>query len=253
MLITKSLVKETSYLSKNVILQKIHSPEIASVIKPGEFLNIKVSESTTPLLRRPFSICDVDGEDIFIMFNIVGEGTRILSQKKEGELLDILGPLGKGFNLNDDYDLAIIAAGGLGSAPFPFLTKAIRETKEIKTFVGGRSEDDVITFGMMNVLTSTDDGSEGIKGTVVDLLQNNVDEFVNRKVKVFGCGPTPMLKALKDFSLEYNFTCEISTECAMACGFGICMGCPIESTRAKDEFLLVCKDGPVFNAKDVIL
>ena len=251
--IVRSLIADKKEPQSKIYLLKIHSPEIASVIQPGQFLNIRVSDDSYPLLRRPFSVCDVEGEHIYIMFNILGEGTRILARKKTGDSLDILGPLGVGFNLIDDYETAVIVAGGLGAAPFPYLTRSIKNEKKIMTFIGGKTKPDVITYGMQNYKTSSDDGSTGFKGTVVDLLESQLEQLRNEKIKVFGCGPSSMLKSLKNFCVENDFNCEVSTECAMACGFGICQGCPIESTSNPDKYLLVCKDGPVFNIKDVVL
>jgi dihydroorotate dehydrogenase electron transfer subunit len=244
-------VAKTIELENQIFLLKIYSPEIASNIRPGQFLNIRVSESLFPLLRRPFSVCNIEDDHIFIMFNVYGEGTKILAHKQIGETIDILGPLGNGFNLEDNYDTAVIVAGGLGAAPFPFLTKEIENKKKILTFVGGRTHSDVIKYGMENISFSTDDGSLGLKGTVIDLLESKLDELKKDKIKIFGCGPTAMLRVLKEFCLKNNFEAEVSTECAMACGFGICQGCPVESTKQKDKFLLVCKDGPVFNIKDI--
>ncbi|MDT3696992.1 MAG: dihydroorotate dehydrogenase electron transfer subunit [Ignavibacterium sp.] len=251
MLIVNSPVVETIQIHENIFIQKILSPEIAQNINPGQFLNIRVSETTNPLLRRPFSICDVDGDNIFILFNVMGEGTKILACRQPGSLVDILGPLGNGFNLNDDFETAVLVAGGLGSAPFPYLTRKIGQSKKIISFVGGRSKKDLITYSMLNFHTSTDDGSEGYKGNVVKLLEKNRDKLDKDKIKIFGCGPNAMLRSLKEFCLKYDYNCEISTESAMACGFGICQGCPIESTKDPDKYLLVCKDGPVFNVKDV--
>jgi len=251
--IIESPVVEKKILQDNIFLLKIHCPEIAFVIKPAQFLNIRVSSQSYPLLRRPFSVSDVEGENIYLMFNIFGEGTRILAGKSNGDLIDILGPLGNGFNLNDDYETAVLVAGGLGSASFPFVSRELKNKKEILSFVGGRASKDVITYGMKNVFTASDDGSTGFKGTVVDLLNSKIDELKNKNIKVFGCGPTPMLKALKEFCVKHNFACEVSTECAMACGFGICQGCPIESTSNSEKYLLVCKDGPVFNVQDVVI
>jgi len=251
--IVNSPVVETKQVHENIFIQKIHSPEIAQKVKPGQFLNIRVSQTTFPLLRRPFSVCDVEGENIYLMFNILGEGTKILARKINGETVDILGPLGNGFNLDDKYDLAIIVAGGLGAAPFPFVTRSIKNKKNILTFVGGRTEQDVITYGLENCVLSSDDGSIGFKGNVVQSLEQNLDKINITTSKVFACGPTAMLRALKDFCIKHNLDCEVSTECAMACGFGICQGCPIESTEQSDKYLLVCKDGPVFNVRDVLI
>jgi dihydroorotate dehydrogenase electron transfer subunit len=251
--IVNSPVVETKQVHENIFIQKIYSPEIARLIKPGQFLNIRVSENTFPLLRRPFSICDVDVDHIFLMFNILGEGTRMLSHKHAGDLVDILGPLGNGFNLEGDYKTAIFVAGGLGAAPFPFVTRKIISKKNIISFVGGRTKQDVITYGLENLILSSDDGSVGLHGNVVQSLEKNLDKIVIASSKVFACGPNAMLRVLKDFCLKHNLNCEVSTECAMACGFGICQGCPIESTSNSDKYLLVCKDGPVFNVKDVVI
>lgn len=253
MFITKAPVKEVIKLENDIFILKIYSPEIASIIKPGEFLNVRVSQTANPLLRRPFSICDVEGDYIFFMFNIFGEGTRILSSSHKGDLIDLLGPLGNGFNPEGEYDTAIIVAGGLGVAPFPYLTRVLDKKKNIYSFIGGRTHSDVITYEMKNVKLSTEDGSLGFKGNVVELLRKNINTIKSEKVKIFACGPNAMLNILKKLCLQNNLECEASTECAMACGFGICQGCPIESTNNSDKYLLVCKDGPVFNLRDVVI
>lgn len=216
-------------------------------------LNIRVSESIYPLLRRPFSVCDVEGDFFYIMFNVFGEGTQILARKHYGDFIDVLGPLGHGFNLKGNYNTAIIVAGGLGAAPFPYVIRSLDKDKKIFTFIGGKTHQDVITHGMQNITIATDDGSLGFKGNVVELLNENIDLLKSGNIKVFGCGPNAMLRSLTEFCLTNNFDCEVSTECVMACGFGICQGCPIESTTDKDKYLLVCKDGPVFNIKDIII
>jgi dihydroorotate dehydrogenase electron transfer subunit len=250
--IVKGPITEIIPLENNIFVQKIYAPEIASAMTPGQFLNIKVSDSIYPLLRRPFSICDYEEDHIYIMFNIFGEGTRMLASKDIDDEIDILGPLGKGFNIEGDYDTAVIVAGGLGAAPFPALLRRLKD-KKVLTFIGGRSDKDVITYKMKNIHRATDDGSVGLKGNVVDLLKNNIDKLKSSSIKIFACGPNAMLRALKNFCLENDFDCEASTECAMACGFGICQGCPIESAHQKDNYLLVCKDGPVFNIRDVVI
>lgn len=252
MKIYKSPVVDTKHLKENVYLIKIHSPELAAEAKPGQFCNIKVSETGFPLLRRPFSVADVNGEFICFMFNVTGEGTKLLAHEKLGQILDILGPLGNGFGYEGNFENAIIVAGGLGSAPFPFLTRFLKG-KKIFSFVGGRSEKDVITYGMENYKTATDDGSMGFKGNVVQLLEKSIQNIERSKSRIFACGSTPMLKALQEFSVKYDVDCQISTECAMACGFGICQGCNIESTVHEDKYSLVCIDGPVFNSKEVVL
>ena len=253
MFIINSPVQEIIKFNHHIYLLKVFSPELCSIIKPGQFLNIRVTERFYPLLRRPFSVCDVEGDYLYLIFNIMGEGTNILAHKQIGTDLDILGPLGHGFNLEGDYETAIIVAGGLGAAPFPFITRMLDGNKKILSFIGGRTKDDVITYNLKNVKEASDDGSRGFKGNVVQLLEKNLEQLKSQKIKIFGCGPTAMLRVLKEFCIKYNFESEVSTECAMACGFGICQGCPIESTKESDQYLLVCKDGPVFNIRDVVI
>ncbi len=253
MVIVKAPLQQVIELENKIFLLKILSPEISSKIKPGQFLNVLVTKTYYPLLRRPFSVCDVEDDHFYLMFNIFGEGTRLLSKQRPGDLIDVLGPLGNGFNLNGDYETAILVAGGLGAAPFPYLVRKIQNRKNIISFIGGRTQNDVIMHGMKNIHISTDDGSLGFKGTVVELLKDKIDLIKSSKVKVFGCGPNAMLRVLKEFAIENDFECEVSTECAMACGFGICQGCPVEGVKNPDKYLLVCKDGPVFNVKDIVL
>lgn len=253
MVIVNAHVEKSIELENQIFLLKIRCPEIATKIKPGEFLNVRVSETMYPLLRRPFSVCDVEGDFFYLMFNVFGEGTKILARKHYGETIDVLGPLGHGFNLEGNYDTAVVVAGGLGAAPFPYLIRELGDRKNVLSFVGGRTHKDVITYGMNNISVATEDGSLGFEGNVVQLLNKNLDTLKSQKIKVFSCGPNPMMKAVQDFCLTNGFDGEISTECAMACGFGICQGCPIQSTEKEDKYHLVCKDGPVFNVKDVVL
>ena len=253
MITENAIVQSLEQLDNNIYLLKVKSPEIAEQCYPGQFCNIKVSEGNFPLLRRPFSICDADGEFVWFMFEIVGEGTEILAKVKEGDVLNIIGPLGNGFELEGDYDTAVIVGGGLGIAPFPFVTANIDDNKEIISFLGGRTKHHVTTYGLENIYIATDDGSDGIKGNVLDLIKKNENLFEGKKIRIFSCGPNPMLKAVQDYANEKKYDCQLSTECAMACGFGICMGCVTESEETPDNFKLVCVDGPVFDARDIKL
>lgn len=252
MIISNARVVDLTQIENKVYLLKLHCPRLTETAKPGQFVNVRISENDYPLLRRPFSICDVDGENFFLMFNIHGEGTKSLARKRPNDTVDVLGPLGNGFDFDDDFDLAMIVAGGLGVAPFPFLTRLIKSNKKIKSFIGGKSEHDILTYNLIDTHIATDDGSIGFHGNVVQLFIHEFEKIKTKKIKVFACGPSAMLRALQKFCTENNILTELSTECAMACGFGICQGCPIESTKHPDQYLLVCKDGPVFNAKDVV-
>lgn len=252
MYIEKSFVESVEKIGDEIFLMKVFSPAIAYIAKPGQFCNIKVSENDFPLLRRPFSVCDVDGDYVFFMFDIHGEGTKILSSKKNSDTVELLGPLGKGFIYGDDYDTALIVAGGLGAAPFPLLIKNLPEDKNVICLVGGRSKKNIVTYGLKNIAIATDDGSDGFKGTVIDSLKDEIGNISKKRFRIFACGPNPMLKELQKYSIENNYDCQISVECAMACGFGICQGCPVDSASG-ESYLLVCKDGPVFNANEVKL
>jgi dihydroorotate dehydrogenase electron transfer subunit len=251
LLIENSILESKRQLGERIFLIKLNSPNIAKNAKPGQFCNIKVSENDFPLLRRPFSISKVEGDSIYFLFDVHGEGTKILSQKVKGDVLDILGPLGNGFDYSGEFKTALIVAGGMGSAPFPFLTSKLSD-KEIVSFIGARNSSLVLTEDLTNVHLATDDGSLGYKGTVVELLSKYVENNKFDSLRIFSCGPNPMLKALQKISIEKNLDCQLSLECAMACGFGICQGCPIETGNG-EGYKLVCKDGPVFNAKDVKL
>ncbi len=245
-----SIVEDIRHLKGKTWLLKVQAPWLADIIKPGQFCNIKTSEGNYPLLRRPFSICDVEGDSCFFMFDVHGEGTKLMASKKRGEKINILGPLGNGFGIADIFDTAVFVAGGIGSAPFPFLTRMLPD-REIVTLFGARNADFVVDYGLKNIKTATDDGSDGFHGTVIELLEKEIKN-IKGDIKIFGCGPTPMLKALSEFALKMKLNCEVSTESAMACGFGICQGCPVDHAD-EDKFLLICKDGPVFNVRDIKL
>lgn len=252
MYIEKAKVESIEKINPHTFLIKLFSPSIASTAKPGQFCNVKVSERTDPLLRRPFSICNVVDEFIFFLFDIHGEGTKLLSQKKLGDEVEILGPLGKGFVYDGDYETAVIVGGGLGTAPFPFLINQLAKDKKVLSYIGARNEKLILQYGLKNTSIATDDGSSGFHGTVVNLLKKDISTVTKGNFRIFGCGPNPMMKALQAFAVENNYDCQISVEGAMACGFGICQGCPIESTDG-ESYLLVCKDGPVFDARKVKL
>lgn len=246
----KCIIQSIDEVKPNIFLLKVFSEKIILNAKSGQFCNIKVSNNHYPLLRRPFSIHDVNENSIYFLFDIVGEGTKILSEKNIGDELDIIGPLGNGFNINDDFSTAILVAGGIGVAPFPFLIKKLSD-KKIVTYYGAKNKNYLYTNNLINLQISTDDGSFGYKGYVVDLLKKDLSENIFDNIKIFGCGPTPMLKALQKYCINEQINCELSIESAMACGFGICQGCPIETLDG--NYKLICKDGPVFNAKEILL
>ncbi len=231
---------------------RFHSPELAGSFKPGQFMNIRVNDSIEPLLRRPYSISDVDGEECEIMFAVIGKGTTILSRKQPGDTIGILGPLGNTFGYEKDFSTALIVGGGIGIAPFPFLTKELnRRGIPQHTFLGARSAGRVVRKGLENLHVATDDGSEGYHGTVIDCLVEFLDDNIIEKPMMFACGPNPMLKATQEFAGTRGIPCELSLESEMACGIGICQGCPIEKREGDRKYALVCADGPCFDSNDI--
>jgi dihydroorotate dehydrogenase electron transfer subunit len=247
-------VQSNRLVAHKTWLLTFRSPAIASTVAPGQFVNIRVDEGYLPLLRRPFSISRVHGEELDILFAVVGPGTKILAAKKPGDPLDVLGPLGKPFCTDSDFGAAVIVAGGVGTAPFPFLTDALRKLKKpVLSFVGARSAEYLTLDGFENVQTATDDGTQGFRGTVVQLLDSYLGGNPVPRPKIFGCGPTAMLKALQQAAAARRIPCELSLEGEMACGVGICQGCPVRRTDGPTKYALVCTDGPAFDATEIVL
>ena len=240
------------------------TPYIARTAMPGQFVQVRCSESLEPFLRRPFSIHRMKAQGsglrgIEILYEVVGKGTGILSRKKEGEFADVLGPLGNGFTLPERPSLeprAIIIAGGIGVAPLVFLAEELKK-KKIKTIVliGAKTKSLILCEKDFKKITpevyvSTDDGTYGCKGLVSKLFNKILKTTESRfETIVYVCGPQGMLRCIADICQERNFECQVSLEENMACGLGACMGCAVK-TRSGNK--LACKDGPVFNASDVI-
>lgn len=225
-------------------------------VKPGQFFNIKVNDSQEPFLRRPFSAHKIEKGKIGILYKVVGKATEILSARKKGNVLDVLGPLGNGFIMNP-ISPAILVAGGHGVAPLYALAKAIRSKKhKVTVFIGGRTKKQIISDRELRKLgakvhIATEDGSKGYKGFITGLLNNKLQKtrYMMHEVKIFACGPKGMLKALSNLARDYGIPCQVSLEEYMACGIGTCLGCAV---KTKTGYKLVCKDGPVFNAKDIL-
>ncbi len=248
-------VQSCHEVAKKTFLLRFISPEIAASAQPGQFVNVITTENGVgPLLRRPFSISRIEENIVELIFHVVGIGTNLLSRRQYGDLIDVIGPLGQPFHVNADYDNALLVAGGIGAAPFPLLTDHIlKRCKHIETFIGYRNMGQVFNNHLQNVHISTDDGSVGFHGNVVQLLESYLDQNDFGKLKIFACGPTVMLKALAELAIRKNICCEMSLEEQMACGFGICQGCAVERTESTAKYALVCKDGPTFLSTEVIL
>ncbi len=246
-------VRSLQSVARNVFVLVLHAPALAAGVRPGQFVNIRVTETVEPLLRRPFSVHRTTADTIEILFNIVGKGTALLAEKREGDILDVLGPLGVPFTLDDDrFDTALLVAGGLGVAPMPLTTVDLqRRHKAVRTFVGARDASSLVTRHLHDVRCATDDGSAGSHGNVVALLETELQRSGTARSKIFACGPHAMLKATALLAEKQGIPCEVSMEGPMGCGVGICQGCPVELREASRRYALMCKDGPTFDAQAI--
>jgi dihydroorotate dehydrogenase electron transfer subunit len=248
-------VERVEKVAENIYVLTFISEQIAHSTAPGQFVNIKTDEGIEPLLRRPFSVYNAQGNLVQIVFNVIGKGTATLRQKEEGETIDVLGPLGVPFALEGNgFDTAILIGGGLGVAPLPMATRELqRQNKRIITFLGARTASMVVEQHLVGVRIATDDGSRGFHGNVVDLMQRELSSVLLQSTKAFACGPTPMLRALQAFVFKNNVQCQASLEGPMGCGFGVCQGCPVELVGGDKKYALMCKDGPTFDMRRIKL
>lgn len=231
------------------VVLTVDAPAIAQSVKPGQFLNVLVNDAGLPFLRRPFSVYMTNGTELQILFNVVGAGTALLAGKKPGDQLDLLGPLGRPFSTGGSFETAILVGGGLGVAALPLLARELAGGNvPLLTFLGARDAGTLVERYLPDALVATDDGSRGFRGTVVEYLRSYLNTHKVSRPKVFACGPTQMLRALSTFTLAAGIPCDISLESAMACGIGICQGCPVELAGAEKKYALVCRDGTVFDA-----
>ena len=255
----------------SVIKFTIEAAEIAQSSQPGQFVQVRPSETYFPFWPRPFSIHEADAETgrIVIAFKVAGCGTSQMADKISGQTMHIFGPLGNGFPAFPVNRNVILASGGVGLPPLYFLAKkSIKSNFAVKslTFIaGGKSADDILERdGLLELgieaSICTDDGSLGFKGTVVELLKNHLDD--NPDCIVYACGPTPMLKGIDDLLLSRGIRGLLSLETLMPCGYGICSGCAVKVVPSDDRgptddnrdyhLKRVCVDGPVFNSGEVI-
>ena len=237
----------------------IQTKEIAAAAKAGQFVSV-YSNDASKLLPRPISLCGIDRKagTLRLVYRVTGEhtGTEEFSRLQAGDTMKIMGPLGNGFTVEKGRK-AFLIGGGIGVPPMLQLAKEMKDAGENFQIVMGYR--DAGTF-LLNEFkeqgesfVATEDGSVGTKGNVLDAIrENHLDADV-----IYACGPTPMLRALKAYAEEQNMTCYVSMEERMACGIGACLGCVCNSTE-KDAHSNVknkriCKEGPVFNAKEVEL
>ena len=248
------LVKKEK-LKEDIFKFGIESEEIAKNAKPGQFLEIRVTDEIEPLLRRPISIYNIDGNLVEFIFQVKGKGTEILKTKEVGEYIDILGPLGKGtFEYKNKKNIAIIG-GGIGVFPLYELAKEAKESANVNIYLGFRSKDFVVLeeeYSKVSdkLVITTDDGSYKEKGFAIDFLKQDIEK--ENIDGIFACGPLTMLKAVQAFAKEKKIPCQISLEERMSCGIGACLGCAVKVNAGEQlVYTHVCKAGPVFDANVV--
>jgi dihydroorotate dehydrogenase electron transfer subunit len=274
--IFKASVKENKQLIKNHYLLTLQPLERIKQPQPGNFFMLSVDSGLDPLLKRPISIHRWLGSDFQLLYRIVGKGTKILSQRKPGDILDILGPLGNSFPYRKTQTKSLLVAGGLGIAPILALAEKITppapplikkgEKRALASgskgdlttllFYGARTKEEVLcrdelkSIGIEPII-STDDGSFGKKGDIVSVLNKYIahDSSPLTQYSLFACGPEPMLKSLSALARKKKLGGYVALEQNMACGVGTCLGCVVNTTKG---YKRVCKEGPVFPVEEIV-
>ena len=247
-------------ISEKYFLVTFLGDKIARKSLPGQFVMVKVDNEKT-FLRRPFSICSTGEKTFSILFKVVGIGTEILSKRKVGGTLNIIGPLGNGYHFPlSTSHFPIFVAGGTGIASLLFLASKIKSPQKPIALLGFKTKSEILfetEFKKLGceVIVSTEDGSYGKKGFITDIFKKFLlSTSYSLLPAVYACGPKPMLKKIAEISKKHKLKCYVSLEEKMACGIGACMGCVVRTQMNADEFEYkkVCKDGTVFDAKEII-
>ena len=244
-------VKENIAFISNYFLLKLTSDQPLPEMYPGQFVEIRVDNSPDTFLRRPISIHFVDREanELWLLIQQVGDGTRRMAKYRVGEIVNLLLPLGNSFSIPNNPERLLLIGGGVGGAPLLFLGDELKQAGFMPEFLlGARSKYDLVQLsdfqrrGIVHI--TTEDGSLGEKGYVTDhsVLQHN------RYGRIYTCGPKPMMVAVARYATSRNIPCEASLENLMACGIGACLCC-VEMT--KEGHQCVCTDGPVFNINEL--
>ncbi|MBC7074822.1 MAG: dihydroorotate dehydrogenase electron transfer subunit [Syntrophomonadaceae bacterium] len=254
------LVVGHTRVSEDIYELEFITPRIASECHPGQFVHIRPSLSSYhPLLRRPLSLYDVDKRlgSITVLYKVVGKGTHLLTRVRTKDYVDVMGPLGRGFTLPGTHKNVLLVGGGVGIAPLVYLARVLREEKcKVQVLHGTENQKQMVAFDKLRqigveFMPATADGSAGFKGLVTDLLYKKIDpaeiDFI------YACGPEPMMELVAAFADQHGIPGEVSLEEHMACGVGACLGCARKLKAEDEEYVKVCKDGPVFSMDKVKL
>ena len=234
------------------------APDIAAIAEPGHFVNVLASGTYESILRKPFSIFHADpvSGQIALLYQVLGATTLGMARKAPGDVVDIVGPLGRRVFEVDSRDdvLHVMVGGGYGVPPLVFLAERLKSIKpdvKILFIVGARRKDlllcepELLRLGV-DFAPSTEDGSHGTTGMVTDVLKDHLSS----DAAVYCCGPTPMMRAIGDLCIAAGVSCQVSVEVPMPCGVGVCMGCVLDLVDGKR--VRSCTEGPVFQAREVI-
>ena len=250
--ILEAKVLQQQVIGPQVYQLVVYAPELVAITLPGQFAQLKVKGAQQPLLRRPISVADVDpqAKTLTFIYKVFGEGTQALSLLKKDDYLDLVGPLGNGFNLEAKHPLLV--GGGLGIAPLIYLSRVFCG-RDTEVLLAGRSAQelfwqDLFSTSCKQVHITTDDGSLGVQGNALALLPELLAS--GKYDVVYTCGPVKMMQGVAKLALEKNIACQVSLEKYMACGIGACLSCSCTTKNGKR--VKVCTDGPVFSAAEVI-
>lgn len=232
---------------------------IARQAQPGQFIHLRVGDAYDPLLRRPLSIYNVEADkgSVEMLYRVVGKGTRLLTRLIPGEELDLMGPLGAGFSLPDGIKKVCLIGGGVGTAPLVFLAHMLSSKNvELCFLQGAGTKVQVVAEERLRAWSvdhhiATLDGSCGHQGLVTDLLM--VEDIMQGVQFVYTCGPEPMMKVVQAWAHKNDIPGELSLEEYMACGIGACLGCARKLQSDDENYVKICKDGPVFGLHELEL
>ena len=241
---------------------RLSAPPSFVSAKPGQFIMVQVSDSISPLLRRPFGVFNTGTDEqpwFEMLYKVVGKGTALLASHHAGEIIDVLGPLGTGFDQGSDDEEKLIVGGGIGLAPLYPLCKELTQKKSpVRLFVGGRTQADILCLEDFKALgvdchVATEDGSLGTKGFVTKALEQHLDQL-SGKAALYVCGPHGMLAAVARIADARQLPCQVSLENYMACGVGACLGCVTPGKNhspTTPDYRCVCAKGPVFASNEL--
>jgi dihydroorotate dehydrogenase electron transfer subunit len=237
-------------IAAGIYEMELFSPCIAQAAQPGQFVHIRIHEGLYPLMRRPVSIHTTDQQrsTVTLLYRVAGQGTAELSKKEKGGSLDMMGPLGKGFPVMKHKKCAVVG-GGIGMAPLLELAKSLEHCDAYLGFRDAAYKVEAFEEACGGVFMATEDGSAGYGGFVTELLKENIKSYD----VIYSCGPKPMLKKVMEICQSSGVRCFVSLEERMGCGIGACLvcACKIKGEDGGWHHKKACKDGPVFDAREV--